>query len=125
MQLLVKVSGDEWVISQLLPQHERIFNQNTSSYLVRMTIIQSHVEAAVFSKSGAMWNDVVSQILRGLNDKVANVRMVAATGLARVVMEGDSAMVTAQIRPALEKRMQEDGDYDCRQACEQALAHIK
>jgi serine/threonine-protein phosphatase 2A regulatory subunit A len=125
MGLLVKVAGDEWVMSQLLPQHVHLFNQDSSSYLVRMTIIQTHVEAAVVCKTGPLWNDFVVQILRGLNDKVANVRMVAAHGLARVVTEGDPAMVQSQIRPALEKRMQEDDDHDCRQACELALAQVK
>jgi hypothetical protein len=90
-----------------------------------MTIIQTHVEAAVVCKTGPLWNDFVVQILVGLNDKVANVRMVAAHGLARVVTEGDPAMVQSQIRPALEKRMQDDDDHDCRQACELALAQVK
>lgn len=125
VQLLVKVSGDDWVLSQLLPQHVTLYNATTSSYLVRLTIIQSHTEAAAFSKQGPLWNDAIRQILRGLNDKVANVRMVAANGLARVVAEGEPAVVAAQIRPALEKRMQEDDDFDCRQACELALAQIK
>jgi hypothetical protein len=90
-----------------------------------MTIIQTHVESACVCKAGPLWNDLTVQIMRGLNDKVANVRMVAATGLARVVTEGDPAVVQSQIRPALEKRMQEDDDHDCRQACELALAQVK
>jgi hypothetical protein len=90
-----------------------------------MTIIQTHVEAAVVSKTGPLWNDIILQILVGLNDKVANVRMVAAHGLTKVVTEGDPAMVQSQIRPALEKRIQEDDDHDCRQACALALAQIK
>ena len=75
--------------------------------------------------TGALWKDAILQILRGLVDKVPNVRMVAATGLARIVPQGDTAVVQAQIRPALEKRMQEEDDYDCRQACALALEQIK
>ena len=63
-------------------------------------------------------------ILRGLTDKVANVRMVSAAGLARIVEEGDQAVVQAQIIPALEKRNQEEEDEDCRQVYQDALSKV-
>jgi len=126
MPLLVKVAGEEWTLTQLLPQHVRIYNANAHSYLIRITLLRAHIEMALGSQStGALWKDAILQILRGLVDKVPNVRMVAATGLARIVPEGDTALVQAQIRPALEKRMQEEDDYDCRQACALALEQIK
>jgi len=74
MPLLVQVAGQDWMVSTLLPHHVRIYNSNSHSYLVRITIIQAHVETAIGSKSGPLWNDAVLQILRGLSDKVANVR---------------------------------------------------
>jgi hypothetical protein len=43
--------------------------------------------------------------------------MVAAQGLAKVAMDNDPAQVAvvhAQIMPALEKRMAEEEDIDCR-----------
>ena len=60
-------------------------------------------------------------------DKVANVRMVAAQGLAKVVTAEDpaqKAVVQAQIVPALEKRLSEEEDDDCRQACTEALQAV-
>jgi len=80
---------------------------------------------AVTCKSGQLWNDAILQILRGLSDKVANVRMVAARGLARIVEDGEDAVIQAQIRPALEKRAQEEDDLDCRQECQLALEKMK
>jgi len=53
---------------------------------------------------------------------VANVRMVSAAGLARIMEEGDQAIVQAQIIPALEKRNQEEEDQDCRQVYQVALS---
>lgn len=125
MPLLVQVAGEDWMMDNLLPQHVRIYNANANSYLVRMTLIQAHVEMATACANGALWNDAVLQILRGLSDKVANVRMVSAKGLGRLAAEGDPAVVQAQIRPALEKRVAEEEDFDCRQACALALEQIK
>jgi serine/threonine-protein phosphatase 2A regulatory subunit A len=121
-QLLVKVAGDEWVLSNLFPHHVRIYNANNVSYLMRITILQAHIDMACQATSGQLFHDVVTQILRGLADKVVNVRMVAAHGLGKIILaEGDAAVVTVQIRPALEKRVGEEVDYDCRQACVKAL----
>jgi serine/threonine-protein phosphatase 2A regulatory subunit A len=127
MPVLVKTAGPEWMVQHLVPQHVRIYNHAASgSYLIRITILQAHAATAV-ACSGTLWNDVVLQILRGLADKVANVRMVSALGLAKVIQRADGdaqqqAVVDAQIRPALEKRMQDEEDIDCRAAYVLALA---
>ena len=91
-----------------------------------MTIIQTHVEIAMETKSGPWWREAVNQILLGLTqDKVANVRMVSAKGLIRIVPEGGSEHVQAQVVPALEMRAHGDPDVDCRNACARALEQIK
>lgn len=143
MPLLVEVAGQDWMLSTLLPQHVRIYNSNSHSYLIRITLIHAHVEMATSTACAPgtpLWNDAILQILRGLSDKVANVRMVAARGLGRLGADtdadgggggasgggddGGSAIIAAQIRPALEKRIQEDDDPDCRHACQIALEQI-
>jgi len=139
MPLLVQVAGQDWMISTLLPQHVRIYNSNSHSYLIRITIIQAHIEMATSSACAPgtqLWNDAILQILRGLQDKVANVRMVSAMGLGRLCSDAggeggtaaeaggggdDPAIVASQVRPGLEKRIQEDDDPDCRYACQVAL----
>jgi serine/threonine-protein phosphatase 2A regulatory subunit A len=135
MSVLVCSAGQEWMVQHILPQHVRIYNQATSgSYLIRITILQAHAETAcacqlgsVAVSGGTLWNDTILQILRGLQDKVANVRMVAAQGLTKVVIVEDPvqvAVVQAQIIPALEKQMAEEEDPDCRQACSEAIAAV-
>jgi hypothetical protein len=134
MHVLVNVSEQDWMVQHILPQHVRIYNHAASgSYLIRITILQAHAETAKACQesdnaaSGSLWNDTVLQILRGLVDKVANVRMVAAQGLTKVVTAEDptqQAVVQAQIVPALEKRLAEEEDVDCRQACTEALAAV-
>lgn len=135
MSVLVGAAGQEWMVQHILPQHVRIYNHAASgSYLIRITILQAHAETAAACQTGnaaagggTLWNDTVLQILRGLQDKVANVRMVAAQGLTKVVTADDPAQVAvvqAQIMPALEKRMAEEEDPDCRQACSEAIAAV-
>jgi serine/threonine-protein phosphatase 2A regulatory subunit A len=130
MSVFVKVAGQEWMGQHILPQHVRIYNHAESgSYLIRITILQAHAETAKAAQlapgsGGTLWNDTVTQILRGLNDKVANVRMVAAQGLAKVMIAEDpaqEAIVQSQIIPALEKRMAEEEDIDCQGAYAEAL----
>jgi len=121
MAHLTKVAGDEWIANNILPHHVRLYNMGNTTYLVRITVLHAHAETAVAVKSGSLWNDCVLQILRGVTDRVANVRMVAAKGLARIVEEGDPAFVQAQIRPTLEKRSQEEDDEDCRREFSHAL----
>ena len=135
MPVLVNAAGQDWMVQHILPQHIRIYNHAASgSYLIRITILQAHAATASACESGnaaagggTLWNDTVLQMLRGLVDRVANVRMVAAQGLAKVVTAEDPAQVAvvqAQILPALENRMAEEEDVDCRQACSDALEAI-
>jgi len=138
MPVLVNAAGQDWMVQHILPQHVRIHNHAASgSYLIRITILQAHAATAVACEEksgngaaaggGTLWNDTVLQILRGLVDRVANVRMVAAQGLTKIVTAEDPAQVAviqAQILPALEARMAEEEDVDCRQACSEALAAL-
>lgn len=130
MPVLVNAAGQDWMTQHILPQHVRIYNHAASgSYLIRITILQAHAATAVACDGGvgSLWNDTVLQILRGLTDRVANVRMVAAQGLTKIVSAEDPsqvAVVQAQILPALESRMADEEDVDCRQACSDALTAI-
>eukprot|EP00980_Cylindrotheca_fusiformis_P016267 scaffold4829_cov129-Cylindrotheca_fusiformis.AAC.27 len=130
MRVLVRVAGQDWVGQQILPQHVRIYDHAQSgSYLIRITILQAHAETARAAQltpgsGGTLWNDTVTQIMRGLEDKVANVRMVAAKGLAKIVDAEDPAqeeIVRFQIIPALEKLMAEEKDIDCLAAVTEAI----
>lgn len=131
MALLVRSVGPEYVSSTILPQLVRIYNQNTNTYLVRTTILNAYVETALACQSGPLWNEVMVQILRGLVDKVPNVRRIVANGLYRIIQaynehgHGDAAMMQTQVLPALQKCVNEETDVDCIPACQDALDQIK
>lgn len=153
MSLLVRVAGQDWMVSNLLPHHIDIYNQNSNTYLIRIAILNTHIQSAIQCRyGGVLWNEVVLQIVqRGLTDKVPNVRMVSAKGLCAIIHatngEGVSAgssgegiehdgsgagapseetvaILETQIRPALEKRIQEEEDVDVRLACQEALDQL-
>jgi len=130
METMVKVAGAEWVAQQILPQHVRIFNHaSTGSYLVRITILQAHgYTAAACTEGMTLWNDVVTQLLRGITDKVPNVRMVAAHALATALGACEDASqraaVESQIVPVLEQQLSEESDTDARDALTEALAAV-
>lgn len=126
MGILVRVSSPDWVAQHIFPQHLRIYNHAASgSYLIRITILQAHAQTAMACGSSQLWNDLVAQLLRGISDKVPNVRMVAAEGFRGVFLAVEDpaqrAMVISQVVPALEARLAEEEDIDCRQAYVHAL----
>ena len=133
MKILVKSCGVDWMVQTILPHHVRIYSHAASgSYLVRITILQAHAATAVAcsetsNTEGSLWNDVVHHVVQGLNDKVPNVRMVAAHGLADICAAAEDpsqkALVDATIAPALQKKVSEEEDMDVRYACEGALAN--
>jgi serine/threonine-protein phosphatase 2A regulatory subunit A len=130
MALLVRVTGPEYLLNTLLPHHIRIYNQGSDTYLIRITILNAHIETALACQSGSLWQEVTAQILRGLDDKVPNVRVITAKGICRIIAahnddgSGDSAVILTQIRPALEKSLLEETDAECRRTCQAALDQI-
>ncbi len=126
MGVLVRSSSPDWIAQHILPQHLRIYNHaTTGSYLIRITILQAHAQTAMACGDSQLWNDLVSQLLRGVADKVPNVRMVAAHGLKGVLRAVEDpaqhAVVVTKVVPALEARLAEEPDIDCRQAFVDAL----
>lgn len=141
MPLLVKVAGDEWILQNLLPQHVKIYQQSSASYLIRVTLLQGFISAATTAR-GPLFPELLNIIVnKGLTqDKVANVRMVSAKGLLQIaqslqqqqanggdVMAPDVmvAVLQGQVRPALQQKLASgEDDMDVRYACQMALDYI-
>ena len=119
---LCQVASDDWIVQNLLPHHIRIYEHATTSYMLRITILKTHTEMAVSTKSGQLFFQTVDQLLRGLQDRVPNVRMVAARGLLAVCTnDGDADVIGTNIRPAVESLLQRETDDDCRYFLTSAL----
>lgn len=119
---LCTVAGDDWIVQNILPHHIRIYEHSSNSYLFRTTILKCHAEMGKTCQGGNLFYQVVDQLLRGLQDKVANVRMVSARGFYGVVTnDGDPDVIGSKIRPALEQALQSETDDDCRHFMSLAL----
>jgi len=120
---LCHVAGDDWIVQSLLPQHIKIYDHSSSSYLMRMTILRAHAQMAIASKNGHLFFQVIDQLLRGILDKVANVRMVASKGLLIVIQDDacDQDVIASKVKPALDEAMSTEEDIDCQQCFSECL----
>jgi hypothetical protein len=74
--------------------------------------------------SPELMKQIVATMLRGLKDKVPNVRLTAARGLGYVTISGqcDDATMNTVVIPALSECITTDPDWDCKFQCELALS---
>lgn len=120
------VAGDDWIIQTLLPQHVKIFDHASTSYLMRITILKGHTQIALRAKSGPLFEQVLLELLRGVADRVPNVRMVGLQGIHEIATcDGvDSEFLGGQIKAALEAAIKVEEDIDCIHFCELSLEAV-
>jgi hypothetical protein len=123
LQQLVTVAGDDWVIQSLLPHHVKIFDHSGTSYLMRITILKGHAQIALAAKSGPLFEQVITQLLRGIADRVPNVRMVGFQGINAIARgeDVDAGLLGGQVKAALEAALKSEEDIDCIHACQLGL----
>lgn len=128
MPKLLNVSGSQWIQAEILPHFDQMYEES-HSYLSRITVLRCFAELTV--KHGEDENEVspelmkkiVTIMLKGLKDRVPNVRLIAARGLGLVTMSGqcDSGIMSSQVVPALNDCIAIETDQDCKYQCTQAL----
>lgn len=135
---LVATAGPDWIREEVLPRYGSIYDESTS-YLSRIAVLRSY-SSLISGKDGekhdegksresiggssagrVLIDDVVDKLLRGLDDRVANVRMVAAKALADVSSECGDGLLNTRVKPALNARVDEDEDEDCKEYAKEAL----
>lgn len=121
MPKLLSAAGAQWLQSEILPHYNKIYEESTS-YLVRITILRCYAALAESDNlHPSLLEAVVDQILKCMNDRVANVRMVAARGLVGLTKQCEEAIIVGKVRPALSQRVMEDEDEDCKFFAQLAL----
>jgi len=128
MPKLLGVSGSPWMQAELLTHYTRMYDES-HTYLSRITVLRCF--AALTEKDGENENNVseelmtqiVTLMLKGLKDRVANVRIIAARGLGFVTISGqcDESVMSTQIVPALTDCITTEVDLDCKYQCQLAL----
>jgi serine/threonine-protein phosphatase 2A regulatory subunit A len=128
MPKLLSVCGSQWIQSEILPHYTQMYEES-HSYLSRITVLRCF--ASLTEKHGEneqnvsadLMNQIVTIMLKGLKDRVPNVRLIAARGLGYVTMSGqcDEAVMSSQVVPALSETIATEGDLDCKYQCQLAL----
>lgn len=119
MPKLLSVAGPHWIQTELLIQYNRIYTESTS-YLTRTTILRSYASLCSSPASASLLHsqlldDIIDQLLNGLKDKVANVRIISVQGLMAITpCCADNSIVEAKILPVLRDVVQKDTDDDCK-----------
>ena len=122
MAKLLTVTGGTWIQSQILPRYVEVY-EGATSYLTRITVLRSFSNFAGAEKSCTVnvIEAVIDLLLRGIEDPVPNVRMVAAEGLGEISKVADKGLLTGKIQPALQRCVTEDSDDDCKHFAQKAI----
>ncbi|KAL7542254.1 hypothetical protein ACHAXR_011616 [Thalassiosira sp. AJA248-18] len=128
MPKLLSVSGSQWIQEEILPHYTRMYEES-HSYLSRITVLRCF--AALTEKHGdneinvstELMKQIVEIMLKGLKDRVANVRLIAARGLGLVTISGqcEDSVMSTQVVPALTSCVTTEADQDCKYQCQLAL----
>lgn len=125
MPKLLSVAGAAWIQREVLPHYVRMYDDPASSYLTRITVLRSYAALAIDDAGGnatpALLEEIIGRMLRALDDRVPNVRMVATRGLATASAFCEDAVLNSRIRPALNARVTDDEDEDCKYFAQVAL----
>lgn len=128
MPKLLSVTGSSWVQREIVPRYVGIY-QESISYLSRVTVLRSFSRLAmvVDGNSGGdglskdLADEIADLLLKGLGDKVVNVRMVSARGLEEMSSSLDHGVWNSKVLPVLEQLVTEDPDDDCKFYAQQAI----
>lgn len=125
MAKLLTVTGAEWIQNQILPRYVELYS-SANSYLTRITVLRSFSNFCKAEKcfTKELVVDVVDLLLKGMDDPVPNVRMIAACGLGDVIGIVEKGLLNSKIQPALQKCVTEDEDDDCKHFAQKAIESI-
>ena len=112
LQPLARVLGVAWVRAKLLPKLEELYNAEGSSYLQRITVLYGVRDLSMHADLVELAHELLPLVLRSLNeDKVPNVRFVAAQVIQDALPVLDRSKISASIKPALAAAVESaDGD---------------
>lgn len=116
MPKLLSVTGSAWMQKEIMKRYVDIYDKSIS-YLSRITVLRSFSRLASGKEglSTELAEEIATQLLRGLSDKVVNVRLVAARGLNEMGSTLDEGFLNARVLPALQQIVDDDDeDVDCK-----------
>jgi serine/threonine-protein phosphatase 2A regulatory subunit A len=122
MKKLAEVADPEWIKKEIFPH--LLDMMSNGSYLIRITSLSCFVALAKDeSVKPDMLEAILDIVLKAFEDTVANVRIVAVTGLGKISGFCSDSMIATKINPVL-LTASSDSDRDCREFAQKALGGI-
>jgi len=126
---LAEVCGPEWCSQHVFPSLLRVYDDHGAEcYLTRSTVLQcaaaliaSHAETP---DEQGLFEEVLTFLINGLSDNVANVRLIAARCLGNLILIQSGTFSYIRAIDALNTVVAEDQDEDCKYFCQRALDSI-
>ena len=119
---LAEHMGASWCDTRLRPKLEALYNSGRS-YLQRITVLYAVRSLANREELGPMLSMLIPILVDATQDRVPNVRFVAAQVLEVVGKVVDSEVIDRELRPALD-RLVGDADGDVRHFAQVAARNV-
>jgi serine/threonine-protein phosphatase 2A regulatory subunit A len=101
----------EWIVDEVVPKLNEIYDQDKQGYLYRMCVINAGVEISKTLTKTQINSHVVPIMLKACGDSVANVRITVAKAIKRLVSLPEGSLVGYNFKSTLAD-MVKDGDKD-------------
>lgn len=102
---------NDWVIDEVVPKMNDIYDQDKQGYLYRMCVINAGVEVARSLSKSQINTHIVPIMLKACTDSVANVRITVAKAIKKLVSLPEGSSVGSNFKSALTD-MINDSDKD-------------
>ena len=101
----------EWIVDEVVPKLNEIYDQDKQGYLYRMCVLNSSVEISKTLTKTQINSHVVPIMLKACTDPVANVRITVAKAIKKLVSLPEGSLVGYNFKTTLGD-MVKDSDKD-------------
>lgn len=102
---------NDWVIDEIIPKLNDIYDQEKQGYLYRMCVINAGIEVARSLSKSQINTHIVPIMLKACTDPVANVRITVCKAIKKLVSLPEGASVGSNFKSTLTD-MVNDSDKD-------------
>lgn len=93
--------GNEWVVDEIIPKLNDIYDQDKQGYLYRMCVINAGIEVSRNLSKSQINTHIVPILLKACSDSVANVRITVCKAIKKLVSTSEGASVGSNFKSTL------------------------
>ncbi len=93
--------GSDWVIDEIIPKLNDIYDQDKQGYLYRMCVINAGIEISRCMSKSQINTHIVPIMLKACSDSVANVRITVCKAIKKLVSTSEGASAGSNFKSTL------------------------